>query len=199
MNKGVPPQAELMESKGCEDTPSSEKQHKKIRTSPPEDEDSPRLLDKHSSTTSTSASTATNSPISISPRASTTTNNNNNNNNNNTRHDKDITTEENLYHKRATKQGKHKIKKDHQHPSWGTRLRTHPKPVVRFGTNNGSPHKVKGEGESDEEGEEDADEHAADLPHERPPSPPSSPHPPDDVPLETLLKHGSGWVRKTFK
>lgn len=192
MNKSDPPQMEPKEVKSSDDTPTSfheKQQHKKIRTSPPVGggEDSPKLLDKHPSPT-TSSPPATTSPTSTSPRANTNSNNPHSDNNINPRHDKD-TTEESLYHKRANKQGKHKNKKDNQPLSWGTRLRTHPKPVVRFGSNN-SNSPGKGKDGSDEEPDD-----SQDLPHERDPSPPSSPHPSDDVPLETLLKHGSGWVR----
>ena len=170
--------------KGGNDTSSTEKQPKKIRTSPPiDDEDSPRLLDKHYFTSTTLGSTTTSSTTSISQRAgiNSSNSNSNNTNNNHPRHDKD-TTEEGLYHKRATKQEKHK--KDSQQPSWGTRLRTHPKPVTRFGiTSPGS----KDKGVSDEELSSGAS-------HDRDSPPPSSPHPSDHESLETLIKHGSGWV-----
>lgn len=197
MNKSDPPQQQmdLSEVKSSEDTSSTEKQYKKIRTSPRADDDAPRLLDKPSSTTSLSTPTTTSSPTLISPRTTTNTTINNNSNNinngNNThpRHDND-TADEGLYHKKAKKEGKQKPKKDSQQPAWGARLRTHPKPVVRFGL------ATKDKGEKGSDGEEPED--SQDLPHERNPTPPSSPHPPDDIPLETLLKHGSGWVRTIF-
>lgn len=108
--------------------------------------------------------------------------------------------EDGLFHKKAGKKG-NKGKKGADSPSWNTRLRTHPKPVVRFGAKKKKEKDKEdsnGDLEKNEEIAEDEEEDEDDLPHDEADIaslPPSSPHPSDDVPLETLLKHGSGWVR----
>ncbi len=137
-----------------------------------------------------------------SPTHTTTTTTNTNNNNNNNINDtptrlKDSKEEEILYHKRThnkqSKQAKNNSNKDNQ-PSWGTRLRTHPKPVVRFGS---ASKDSKDKDSDDEEGDGGEGEEltpSMQQQRESDQSSPPSPHPSHDTPLEDLMKQGSGWV-----
>lgn len=216
MTTPEPPHDSNMEEheKGNDSTSTEEKkQYKKLKVAS-HTETSNILIDTPGSHPSTSTS-----PPSSLPSSPSSNNTSNNTNRQQQQQDKDSTTstitsseEDNLFHKKSSKQGKgnnnnnsNNNKNNNNGSSWGTRLRTHPKSVERFGAkkkkskdeNNSFNNNSNNDLNKQVDGAGEVEEDESDLPHDEADvasNPPSSPHPNDDVPLETLFKHGSGWV-----